>query len=300
MIRRKIARLLCERGPLSGGELYDALRIDRFELWRECQKSFLSRGMGRRYMRLDERLPGYARLSPSILREFLTYSAVGLENQEAALSSRLGGMASRIAEISSRKTALARLLAERVISGAALAGLGSAPTAFVLAGDIAYGMAHEEPRPERSTGRLVRGSDIDLVVLVDDSASDEYFAALDGTIHREKFLLLANPDVNEEIDYVVKKLSRVREQVAFDTFKRMVACKILDEGLYLYGDQAIFRGMKAILSESGVVARLRALLAKAEAERSEAVERLSAARSLDPGDPLSRLFFSAEESEEFE
>jgi len=29
-------------------------------------------------------------------------------------------------------------------------------------------MAHDAPRPERSTGKLVKGSDMDLVVVVDD------------------------------------------------------------------------------------------------------------------------------------
>jgi hypothetical protein len=43
------------------------------------------------------------------------------------------------------------------------------------------------------------------------------------------------PHVREEIDYVVKDLDRVREQMRFDTFKRMVACKILQEGIFLYG-----------------------------------------------------------------
>ncbi len=40
------------------------------------------RRTGRRYMRLDSAVEGYARLSPSIRREFLTYTLVGLAGQE--------------------------------------------------------------------------------------------------------------------------------------------------------------------------------------------------------------------------
>ena len=35
-------------------------------------------------------------------------------------------------------------------------------------------MAHDVPRPERSTGELVKGSDIDLVVVLEDGASDDF------------------------------------------------------------------------------------------------------------------------------
>ena len=37
----------------------------------------------------------------------------------------------------------------------------------MLAGDIVYGMGHDAPRSERSTGQMVRGSDVDLVVITE-------------------------------------------------------------------------------------------------------------------------------------
>jgi len=36
-----------------------------------------------------------------------------------------------------------------------------------IAGDIVYNMAHNVPCPERSTGKLVKGSDMHIVVVVD-------------------------------------------------------------------------------------------------------------------------------------
>jgi hypothetical protein len=41
-------------------------------------------------------------------------------------------------------------------------------TCFIIAGDVVFGMAHAEPRPEASTGELVKGSDLDIIVIADD------------------------------------------------------------------------------------------------------------------------------------
>src|SRR5665811_1909286 len=97
-----------------------------------------------------------------------------------------------------------------------------------------YQMAHDVPRPERSTGKMVRGSDLDVVVIVDDRAPEVLVKALDDAIYQQKYRYLINPSVREEIDYIVKRLDRLREQAEFDTFKKMVACKILQEGVLLY------------------------------------------------------------------
>ena len=44
-------------------------------------------------------------------------------------------------------------------------------------------------------------------------------------IYKEKYSLLISPYEKEEIDYIVKSVSKVKEQLKFDTFKHMVACK---------------------------------------------------------------------------
>ncbi len=76
-----------ERGPLTGAELREALGDDGFGQWKACMRPrrLVVRRVGRRYLRMDRKVEGYARLSPSILREFLTYSVVGLPGDQAAL-----------------------------------------------------------------------------------------------------------------------------------------------------------------------------------------------------------------------
>jgi hypothetical protein len=161
-------------------------------------------------------------------------------------------------------------------------------------------MAHDVPRPERSTGRLVRGSDIDLVVILNDDVPDDWIKTLDTALYQEKYRLLKSPSVNEEVDYVVKKMERVREQVRFDTFKHMVACKILQEGKLIGGSDRFYHEVMRLLEDHGVGEKLDRLHEAALVFRKQEEEFLV------QGDPKSinrkdlYFFYPAEESEEFE
>jgi hypothetical protein len=251
-------------------------------------------------MRLDERLPGLARLSPSILREFITYSVVSLKGQANAAEIKARKLRELAASISEMKAQVAKAMIAKVMASLADGVIPTGRAAFILAGDVVYGMAHEEPRPERSTGKIVRGSDIDIVAIAEDSSPDAFVEGLEAAILREKYLILSNPRLNQEIDFVVKRISRVREQTAFDTFKRKVACKIMREGVLIDGDERIFAEMKALLDSGGVSDRLRMMDERAELERTEAMETLLSLDELRDDDGLRNLFYSSEESEEFE
>jgi len=171
---------------------------------------------------------------------------------------------------------------------------------FILGGDIVYNMAHSVTRPERSTGRLVQGSDMDMVVIVDDQFPGELTSKLDDAIFREKYRLLTTPHIREEIDYVVKDLNRIRVQARFDTFRHMVACKILWEGALLHGSEPLFHRVKIMLREFGVVKQIHAMERKARAFRQEAEEVLLAMDPKKIREESLYLFYPTEESEEFE
>ena len=111
-MEERIVRLLKERGPQTGAELREALGDDGFGQWKACMRSerIAVRRVGRRYLRLDQRVEGYARLSPSILREFLTYSVVGLTDDPMALEAKTEELAAHIRDISAAKLKLAQRL----------------------------------------------------------------------------------------------------------------------------------------------------------------------------------------------
>jgi len=300
-MEQEIIDLIKSNGPLTGSEIKGFIAGDNLLLWKTCQTSSDLRvePVGGRFLRLDRRVNGFARLSPSILREFLTYTVVGLADQPQLIHKRAGEIHSRIVQISRSKLDLARSFVDEVRAQLEDPRFED-QACFILAGDIVYEMAHDAPRPERSTGRLVRGSDIDLVVTVKDTVPDDVIQKLDTAIYEKKYRTLITPGVNEEIDYVVKKIERVREQVRFDTFKSMVACKILQEGMRIGGSKEVYRGVIQLLRDHGVPEKLKRMQEAAIAFRKQQEDFLLRT----PADQITQedlyFFYPAEESEEFE
>ena len=298
----EIIDLLDERGPLTGSEILESTGGDGLLLWRTCKlsKSLNIRTVGMRYLRLDRRIEGFARLSPSILREYLTYSVIGRAKDESALFQKANEVASHIEEVSRAKSEVVYSVVSSLVGKLESELPIQNQVCFIIAGDIVYNMAHDVPRPERSTGKLVKGSDMDLVVVVDDQFPKASMERMDEAIYKEKYRLLITPHLREEIDYIVKNLERVREQVRFDTFKHMVACKLLQEGTLLYGSEEVFHTLKTMLRDHGVTQKLKELESKARIFRKEAEEYLLTEDLRKIREESLNLFYPTEESEEFE
>jgi len=302
IIQEKTIEIIKNKGPLTGSQLLNYIDADPLLIIRVCRLSSAldTRIVGTRYLRLDRKIDGYARLSPSILREFLTYSVVGLTTDRTTMERKAEALESHIEGISRYKSELAHNLVSVLACRLGDDLLVKSHACFMLAGDIVFNMAHDVPRPERSTRKMVQGSDMDIVVIVDRDFPEALVMRLDEEIYREKGRLLLSPHMREEIDYVVKDLDKVSEQMKFDTFKHMVACKIMHEGIFLYGSEEIFHLIKNMLREKGVIEKIDNLEAQARDFREQAEEHLI------KGDPenirkeMLDFFYPAEESEEFE
>jgi len=251
-------------------------------------------------LRLDRRVEGFARLSPSILREFLTYSVVGHSRDNPSLIQKANRIASHVEEVSRTKSELAYSIVSALVSRFENELLINDQICCIIAGDIVFNMAHDVPRPERSTGKLVKGSDMDLVVIVDDLVPEDIMNRLDDAIFQEKFRLLITPHLREEVDYIVKRVDRVKEQVMFNTFRHMVACKILHEGTFLYGSEKLFHLVKTMLKNHGISQKLRELENRAHLFRKDAEEVLLQGEPERIKKESLHLFYPTEESEEFE
>jgi hypothetical protein len=296
----QIIRLLEDKGPLTGAQLVEATGMEVFSLWSACKRvpEIQFELVGKRFLRLDRAVQDFARLSPSIRREFLTYTLLGLESQEELIRVRAASLKDRIRSISAAKLELAR---ESV--NAAVNSLGEKDeifqrTCFVIAGDVVYDMSHTVPRPEKSTGEMVRGSDLDIIGIVDDGFPEELFKALDKAIHKRKHFLLVHPEYREEIDYILKNLTRVREQVRFNVFESMVACKILHEGNLLLGSESVFGRVKRQLEEANIPQKLDEMERSARLGRDDAERQLLdlPANSIDSRSI--HLFYTREEGDE--
>jgi len=295
----KIIKLLKKHGPLTGKELYDKILLDELSLWRICSKSdeITLKTYGKRFLRLDMRVEGYGRLSPSIKREFLTYTVMGLKKDSGKIDERAESLYNKIKNISRQKFELAREFIKKIVEYHSEPAIITGSACFIIAGDIVYEMAHSEPRPEKSTGTLVRGSDIDIVA-VTENLPEGSIKGIDNMMYKEKYYLIKNPSYREEIDYIVKDIQKVRTQLKFDNFKSMIASKILDEGKFLYGSRDIFKKIRGMLLESRIPEKLLAIEEKAIVNRENARSYLLSSTDILPEEECMKLFYTKQEKEE--
>ena len=295
-----IVNIINETGPLTGWQLLEKSGMEALPLWQICRQTPEIRAecAGRRYLRLDRNVEGYARLSPSIRREFLTYTVLGLENQGASIEARAQKLSEEVQQISRAKFDLARESMISVVQSLPVWKSIQERVCFIIAGDVTYGMAHAVPRPEVSTGKMVRGSDLDIIVIAEDDVSKDALKDLDQAIFRKKHYLLVHPNYHEEIDYLVKDIAKVREQLAFDSFQHMIASKIIHEGELLYGSGG-FRKIKAMVEEMKVPEKIAAMEKHATEDRKQAEISLlqSDATQVDSALFLN-LFYTREEGDE--
>lgn len=300
MTPQDILNIFKKDGPQTGWQLLDRSRLEALPLWQMLRRTPGVRfeSVGKRFLRLDRDVEGYARLSPSIRREFLTYTVLGMEDQRTLIHTRVQILRQEIQRISRTKFNLAREAMASVAQALPQWEALKNRVCFLIAGDITYDMAHAVPRPEVSTGRMVRGSDLDIIAVAEDGVSHEDLQALDDTIFKKKHFLLVHPDYQEEIDYLVKNLFKVHAQLAFDTFEHMIAAKILHEGQLLYGSPSVFQAIKKMVEESGVSEKIRRL------EQQALKSRIDAEAALLHADPKCRdgafynLFYTREEGDE--
>jgi hypothetical protein len=295
----KLITVLESRGPLTGKDLVIDTGIDTFTAWKKCNrdKQIITRIIGKRYLRLDLKVAGYARLSPSIMREFLNYTIIGLDNQNNAIATIANQLEKTIAAISTRKIELARETITRLLESHPDRAIINDRVCFIIAGDVVFNMAHAESRPEISTGELVRGSDLDIIV-VNAGLPEKLLQSLDNLIYQEKHNLLMNPALKEEIDYIIKNLATVEEQLKFGDFKAMVASKILNEGQFLFGNSDLYSQIRQLLIRNDIPEKIRLLEIKARQNRIDAENRLILAGEKEDLNELMPLFYTTEEKEE--
>jgi hypothetical protein len=295
----EILTALREKGPLTGRELYDITGADLFDLWRRCKRDekVSLEGVGHRYLRFDRNIEGYARLSPSIQREFFTYTVIGLRGDDEGIADRAEAVGREIESISRGKLDLAREMVGEVLEK--LPGLKAyilENACFIIGGDVPLGMAHDDPRPEVSTGILVSGSDLDIVAITVRDFNPEALKDLDEGIHEMKYRLLKRPHNKVEIDYVIKSIAKVADQAKLRAFEDLVACKIIEESEFLLGNPDIYEKVKGIMREHGDPQKLADHEEAAKARR-KAAEKLLLEKEEVTEDDL-KLFATSEEFEE--
>ena len=146
-IEQRVITLLEEKGPRIGKELAAALPdVAVLQLWQACYSSetFRVSHFASYYLRYDITRADQVRLSPSILRDFLSFTLFGLPGQRDQMIERQGTLANMHREISREKIYVAQQVMKQLFISLGRE-VRSQLCAFI-AGDLAYFLAHNEPR----------------------------------------------------------------------------------------------------------------------------------------------------------
>ena len=173
-IEARIEANLAEKGPRLGKELAaDLYDVSNLALWQACYQSrkLHVSHFASYYLRFDITREDQVRLSPSILRDFLSFTLFGLPGQRDKMIERQGTLSNMHREISREKLSVAQAAMKQVFVTLGRE-IRSQLCAFI-AGDLSYYLAHNEPREHMATGEMVKGSDIDIIIILSESLPDD-------------------------------------------------------------------------------------------------------------------------------
>ncbi|MGB3456872.1 MAG: hypothetical protein WBG08_02200 [Litorimonas sp.] len=299
----RIEDLVREHGPLPGYKISKRMPdVTPIGLWRSCYVSrrIRIRNCARYYLRYDITRDNVLRLSPSILRDFLTFSLIYLPEQSVEAVEGGTLMANKFRAISLRKLSRARqaLLALPPELQAEL----NAHCVVFLSGDIAYFLAHDTPRRHATLEVPVKGSDIDIVIVANNRADPAVLSRIEDELLKIKRQYLLSPTIGEELDFIVKPVDRMIEQLGYRDIHEKIASKILYESYFLMGRVDIYESLLKNLEMRGTRARIEADFETALMQRKSTIETILALvpeESVKDSEVAS-LFFASQERLEFQ
>jgi len=297
-----IQKVLRAHGPATGGQLSERLpNISDIAIWRACYRSDQIRvsNCARYYLRYDILRGNQLRLSPSILRDFLTFSLVYLTDQMVEIVEAGTKLANHFRIISLKKLSWARE-ALLQLDGDLQEVLYEHCVVF-LSGDIAYYLAHETQRIHSQLGVEVNGSDIDIVIVANRGAPPDKIARIESQLLTTKKIYLMTPHIREELDFIVKPIDTMLEQLAYGDIHQKIASKILYESYFLMGRVDIYQTLMRHLKLSGTWDRIEHDFEVALGQRKDTIAKILAlAPDASTEDPeVASLFFASKERLEF-
>ena len=182
-IEQEIKSTLKEFGPLSGSQLSEKLpEFTNIALWRQCYGSASIRvsNCARYYLRYDITRGNQLRLSPSILRDFLTFSLVYLTDHMVEIVEAGTRLANQFRTISLKKLNWAREALLQLDED--LQQVLYDHCVVFLSGDIAYFLAHKTIRTHNQLGVQVNGSDIDIVIVTNRGAPQDKIERIESQL----------------------------------------------------------------------------------------------------------------------
>jgi len=261
-LSRRIGMLISDNGPMLGKELHAHLpEVGHLELWQACFSSddLQISQFSRYYLRYDITREDMIRLSPSILRDFMSFTLMSISQGDLK---------------------------------------GHRACAFI-AGDLAYFLGHNEPREVAALGELVRGSDLD-VIIVHDGLEPADIEKMEAHMLAAKNYLMRKPSLRQELDFIIKPVEKMFGQFRYHTIQEKIASKIVYESLFMAGSVVLYTQIMDQLRLSGTEQKITDDFSKGLEDRSQAVTRLLGADQEDIDVNVRSLFYFSQERLEFE
>jgi len=302
ILETKIIDLIEKNGPMTGAELMLELPdYTDIAVWRECYSASSIRvsNCARYYLRYDITRGNQLRLSPSILRDFLTFSLIYTTEQTVDIVEPATRLANKFRAISLEKLHMARRALLDLDDD--LQAVINEHCVVFLSGDIAYYLAHNTPRRHSQLGTNILGSDIDIVIITNRGASPEQIERIESQLLTIKKVFLVSPDICEELDFIVKPIDKMIDQLSYRDIHEKIASKILYESYFLMGRVDIYQALINHLQTSGTRDLIEADFEMALQQRKNTIAtilQLPADASTDD-EEVASLFFASKERLEF-
>ena len=170
-----------------------------------------------------------------------------------------------------------------------------------LSGDIAYFLAHDTERRHATLDVPIKGSDIDIVIVANQEANPEKMEKIGGELLQIKHSFLVNSDIQEELDFIVKPMARMLDQLEYRDIHQKIATKILYESYFLMGRVDIYQALLRHLEFSGALAKIESDFEIALTERRQTIGKIMKLSHMDAGkdENVNSLFFASQERLEF-
>ena len=299
-IEALVIKLLVEKGPRIGKELAEDLPdVPVLHLWQACYRSraFLISHFASYYLRYDITRDDQVRLSPSILRDFLSFTLFGLPGQRDQMIERQGTLSNMHREISREKLNVAQTVLKQLFVSLGRE-IRSQLCAFI-AGDLAYYLAHNEPREHAASGEMVKGSDIDIVIILSESLPDDIKPRIDNEMTALKSLYLRHPQYRHEIDFICKRKSTMEKQFQYADIHDKIASKVAYESVFLGGSLTLYMEVRDAMERTGVDTLIEQDFESALKQRKHVMRRLLEVDGDVIDDEVRSLFYFSQERVEF-
>ncbi len=144
---------------------------------------------------------------------------------------------------------------------------------FIITGDVAQDMAHNEPRINPASNQIMSGSDFDFIIILGEKATKRNIQEIETTLMFAEDIIQAERFGRCEVDFDVLKVSDL-EKLNLNDAKDLKLGKNILQSYLIDGNEALLKKAKKILERIGMVKQVEELTKIAYENRRKKASKL--------------------------